>query len=153
MQVVVFSRKKSTEVMLLDRCMPEPNSGCWLWVGAVDLDGYGVMNATGKRRAHRHSYKTFVCDPGDKMVLHKCDNRLCINPEHLTIGDHKENMRQMRERGRVGQGCGERNSNAKLTNDQAEAIRLDPRSSYAVSLDYGVSDSLIRMIRRGDRRG
>jgi GrpB-like predicted nucleotidyltransferase (UPF0157 family) len=59
-------------------------------------------------RAHRVSYASFVCEPGDKLVLHKCDNRLCVNPEHLELGDNDTNMRQMAERGRAHKPYGNR---------------------------------------------
>jgi hypothetical protein len=66
--------------------------------------------------AHRHSWTLRNgALPSGKWVLHKCDNRSCVNPEHMFIGDHEENMKDMSLKGRSG--------TAKLTPDQASMIR------------------------------
>jgi len=87
---------------------PEPNSGCWLWVGCVDKRGYG-KTSMGKGRtviASRLSYHAFVCDPGELSVLHKCDQPSCVIPDHLWLGTQKQNIRdcvdkrRLRPRGR-----------------------------------------------------
>ena len=70
---------------------PEPNSGCWLWCGAVRKDGYGVAGTGsrlhGSRRipaAHRFSWELHRGPiPVGQWVLHKCDVKICVNPDHL----------------------------------------------------------------------
>jgi hypothetical protein len=71
---------------------------CWEWQGYVDKLGYGRL---GKKRAHRMSYEKHKGPiPAGLMVCHSCDNRKCINPEHLWIGTQTDNMRDMAAKGR-----------------------------------------------------
>lgn len=81
-------------------------SGCWEWTGVLDSHGYGKISiyigpGTVSRRASRVAYEAFKGQvPDGLFVLHTCDNRLCCNPQHLYVGDHKQNMKDARERGR-----------------------------------------------------
>lgn len=101
-------------------------------------------------KAHRLSFLLNKGEiPDDKMVLHTCDNPRCINPEHLVLGDHIENMRQMRERGRSLSG--EKNNNSKLTPEQVHDIRNNTVSGVVLSELYGIAQSTISMIRNGKR--
>lgn len=90
---------------LLDRCIPEPNTGCWLWTRATmgkNGNEYGTCFLNYKAIvAHRLSYKTFKGDFDHKLdVCHKCDTPLCINPDHLFLGTHADNMRDCVFKGR-----------------------------------------------------
>lgn len=82
---------------------PVTESGCWLWLGAVDGKGYGKLGQHGRNfiAAHRLFY-TFHVGPitGGLHVLHKCDTPLCVNPTHLRLGTHQENMKDMQAKGR-----------------------------------------------------
>ena len=76
---------------------------CWIWKGPMAKRGYGCVRAeNGKiEKAHRVSYLAFIGEiPEGKLVLHSCDNRSCIRPEHLHIGTQSDNMKEMWERGR-----------------------------------------------------
>jgi hypothetical protein len=82
---------------------PEPNTGCWLWLGNVltKRNGYGVFTHRPSgmimQRAHRVSWKIYKDHniTESHHVLHKCDNPLCVNPEHLFIGNQSDNMKDM----------------------------------------------------------
>ena len=80
----------------------EVESGCWEWKGKLDTGGYGVINVESQRgaKAHRVAYAVWVGPIGDMHVLHKCDNRRCINPDHLWLGTHSDNMQDMWDKGR-----------------------------------------------------
>lgn len=76
-------------------------SGCWHFKGPISNNGYGKVGWHGKvLHAHRLSYILLVGDPGELFVLHKCDNRKCVNPEHLFLGTAKDNTHDMLKKGR-----------------------------------------------------
>jgi hypothetical protein len=133
--------------------------GCWLWRGAIKDTGYGVLQrgrrGQGLVRAHRFAYEHFVGPVPDGLELrHSCDVRHCVNPAHLSVGTRADNMRDMVERGRWTPRPamrGERNGNARLTTDQALAIRQDMRTLREIARDFGVSISTASLIRRGSR--
>lgn len=93
----------------------EPNSGCWLWDGAVEVGGYGVMKVGKKaddsyrqERAHRLAYEHFVGPiPAGMLVCHRCDVRCCVNPAHLFVGTHQANMDDMYRKGRGKKASGD----------------------------------------------
>lgn len=99
---------------------------CQLWEGAVQSNGYGHLTKNGKTLlAHRVSYANKNGGiPYGQLVLHKCDNKLCVNPEHLFVGTHKDNMQDMIQKGRGSWGHtkGERNAQTKLTD--REVVKL-----------------------------
>ena len=86
--------------------------------------------------------------PEGLQVLHRCDNRACINPEHLFAGTIADNMTDKTTKGR--QAKGEGNYAAKLTAEQVMAIRRDPRSSIKIAHDYCVKRRNISMIKKGE---
>lgn len=76
---------------------------CWLWVGALFKSGYGKFSRGDRKiRAHRASYELYVGKiPRGMQVLHRCDNPPCVNPDHLFIGTHMDNMLDMESKGRA----------------------------------------------------
>lgn len=140
-----------------DRSFPEPNSGCWIWMNAVSRGGYGVVNiGSGKvSHAHRASYMLAsgkLALSGKVDVCHRCDNRLCVNPDHLFEGTRKENMQDCIRKGRFRRIpilVGEASPSAKLTPKQVLEIRQDGGSQRAIALAYGVNRGTIRHIKLG----
>jgi hypothetical protein len=76
--------------------IPEPNTGCWLWLGRWTRDGYGQISLLNKTQlTHRVSYFIFVGEiPQGLEIDHKCRNKCCVNPAHLEPVTHVENMRR-----------------------------------------------------------
>ena len=75
---------------------------CWEWTGAKTHNGYGLVQRNGKvELAHRAAYAEFIGDiPEDRIVMHKCDNRRCFNPDHLMLGSVAANQDDMARKGR-----------------------------------------------------
>lgn len=136
-----------------DKVMPEPNTGCWIWIGALNKGGYGSFTVDSKPwKAHRYSYylDSGEIDP-DLDVLHKCDNTWCVNPAHLFQGTALDNITDMMSKNRGNKAKGERNCKAKLREGDVSAIRsFKDVSSSELSAIYGVSPSTIRRIIRGE---
>lgn len=88
---------------IIESSIPEPNSGCWLWEKSLNKSGYG-HTAMGKGKtmiASRLSFYAFVGDLSDMVVMHKCDNKICVNPDHLVLGTQKDNIADMFSKGRA----------------------------------------------------
>jgi hypothetical protein len=96
-----------TKELIESRSIPEPNSGCWLWEKAVDRGGYGVIRPDyDLLRAHRLSYEIYKGKTDERLyVLHRCDVRCCVNPDHLFLGTHADNMKDMVRKGRGKYEC------------------------------------------------
>jgi hypothetical protein len=101
---------------------------CWLWNASLSTGGYGQFTApTGGNRvknapAHRFSWELYNGPiPSGKHILHKCDTRHCVNPEHLFVGTHQQNMQDRDSKGRQAKGA--RSGLAKLCDEKILAIR------------------------------
>lgn len=140
---------------LLARVEPDLFGGCWLWTGAmVHSTGYGTITHDGRTvGAHRASFQTFVGPiPDGLQVCHRCDVRACINPAHLFVGTHNDNMADMASKGRACGRKGEAAARSKLTSADIPVIlaRLGRGDSCrSIGDDYGVDQCAINAIRRG----
>lgn len=147
---------------------------CWLWIACVFLPakpaaqhGYGAFSVDGKPRgAHRVSWElAFGPIPENLQVLHKCDVRRCVNPAHLFLGTHADNMRDMVKKGRASGPkdpnkfgvpplkLGTGNGNAKLTDDVVRKIRASDASLRSLARQFGVTHATIARVRRGEGWG
>lgn len=139
---------------------------CWLWTGAIESGGYGVIIAPDKKnhKAHRVSWELHRgIIPNGLFVCHACDVRHCVNPEHLWLGTARDNIRDASRKGRLCHGDthhshiqpkvrGEANGRAKLTDHHVRIIRQQYATGkfrqVDLSVEHGVSQILISLIVR-----
>ena len=130
-------------VMVYSEVMP---SGCWEWQGitrgAIKGIGYGALTVKNKLTvAHRYSYEAFKGKiPEGMFVLHKCDNKPCVNPDHLELGTAKKNTEDAYERGLIPKG--EKYWSAKLTDKQRDEMHTlldEGHQQIDVAKKYGIS--------------
>ncbi len=137
-------------------------AGCWLWSRRLGQNGYGSLWDGREQRAHRASYAAFVGPiPEGLLVCHKCDVRACVNPAHLYLGTHKDNMADQIARNRTQDQRGGKNPNAKVSEAVAAAIvrefdpgrgprsRGGPNNYRALADRYGVGLYVVRNIANG----
>ena len=120
------SRRADADRRFLEGFQPGPESECWLWRKPLNGDGYGYVWDGGKQqRAHRYSYG-FHCGPVPEglNVLHTCDRRDCVNPNHLYPGTQKDNVRDAVDRGRWPRGKG---SNPRKFSERDAVVALGMR--------------------------
>jgi hypothetical protein len=106
----------------------EKTESCWIWTSSKRSNGYGEFYQNGKhRRAHRVSWEIANGDvPEGLFVLHRCDNRICVNPDHLFIGTKKQNSQDMVSKLRMAYG--EKNKSSKLKMLDVVNIRIARKS-------------------------
>jgi hypothetical protein len=141
----------------MERVSPEPNTGCWLWMGHADACGYGMLwvDSANKRATHI-SLERFAGEPRPPgaFALHSCDRPECVNPAHLRWGSQKENIADATNRGRRGSVIppllrGERNNHAVFTEAQIMAVRqarANGERMVALAQRYGVCYGTIKAI-------
>lgn len=146
---------RTIESMFLDKIEPEPNSGCWIWIGSRGRQGYGHFWWGGKcLKAHRASYMLHVGEiPPGLDIMHRCDNPSCVNPEHLRAATTRENVQDMWAKGRGRPARRAANGNARLTEFGRQYV-VDmlllgfPTSKIADKC--GIATSTVRRIARGE---
>lgn len=132
--------------------IPEPNTGCWLWMGADARDGYGkFFGARRHLRAHRAAWEfAHGPIPPGLYVCHRCDVRACCNPAHLFLGTHQDNMDDMARKGRAVRHLGEAHGMARLTEHDVREIRLRFASGEASQTElaarYGMHQSAMSLL-------
>ncbi len=136
-------KKNTTERML----KPELETPCWIWKNRQDVSKYYTMSYKCITFAlHILAHKVFVnekhSDPGKPFVLHKCAIRACCNPDHLYLGDKKDNGIDAVKDG---------HKNVKLTTEQVIEIRNAEGTHKSIGERYGVCGSTIGAIKNGKR--
>ena len=139
--------------------VPSPNyvdGDCWQWIAGLKGNGYGQINVDGHIfSVHKLAYKIFI-GPIPKhhsyhgmCVCHDCDNKLCVNPDHLFLSDQPGNIADAVKKNRMHPG--EKHGMSKLTEEQVKKILASELSNTEIATKYGVTQSCISRIRSGDR--
>lgn len=125
------------------------SDGCWEWQGGVAVHGYGRIHSNGSQiRVHRYSYELNVGPiPDGLYVLHRCDNRRCVRPDHLFLGTHLDNLADMYAKGRQRYRPlrGEDHNQAKLNEGAVLDIRrrYEGETNQSLAEEFGVSIDMI----------
>jgi hypothetical protein len=131
----------------ITRCIVDPTTGCWNWTLSTYGNGYGQARHQGTGYlAHRLAYETWYGPiPDGLLVRHTCDNKLCLNPEHLLLGTHEDNSADKLARNRNTR------DHFKLTEEQVRAIKtMYPQESQSQIADkFGVTRMAIASIIHG----
>lgn len=122
--------------------VPESNSqACWLWTGGTLPNGYGVASIGESKTMLAHRFAASLSnDITDKVVLHKCDNPLCVRPDHLIVGTQQDNISDMYNKQR---------QNSKLDIAAVRDIRTKTLTRKQYALKYQISVYTVGEIQRG----
>lgn len=140
-----------------------PLHECWEWGGTITRNGYGVLEGPSRDRprirplAHRFSWELhFGPIPAQLCVLHRCDNRACVNPAHLFLGTIADNNADMYTKGRGSpaglrpmQGEAHPRPNRKLSVDAVREIRVSSEPVAALASRFGVDRETVRDVLKG----
>jgi hypothetical protein len=151
-------RSVEQRFMLYVEPIPE-GKGCWEWTGTIHPKyGYGYITVGSKKdgtkrpyHAHRFSWEYHIGPiPKGLIVCHKCDNKTCVNPDHLFLGTPADNSRDMVAKGR--QARGESHGRRKIGQQEADDIRNLLGSGVfqeEIAKRFSVSQSLVSLIKLG----
>ena len=135
--------------------IPEPNSGCWLWLAYTNSNGYGTVIDGGKNKsAHRASYEEYNGPiPDGMLICHRCDTPSCINPDHLFLGTYADNSKDCVNKNRHSSRTGANNGRSSVTEEQVLKIIKDLEESYetlkTIAQKHGVSNGIVGQINSG----
>jgi hypothetical protein len=129
------------KAFLAQKTIPVPESGCLFWLGAPNARGYCYIEYKGKSfRVHRLAWElAFGTIPDNLHVLHKCDITVCVNPNHLFLGTHTDNMQDKTNKGRAAK--------EKLTVADIVAIRKDYRPQETIAKEYDIKQWTVSRIK------
>lgn len=136
---------------LFSRFMEKVNKteSCWIWMGSKHPRGYGCFCGGNTATAHRYSYEHFVGPiPDGLCVCHKCDNPSCVNPDHLFVGTHTDNMLDKMAKGRGNHLVGSKHPKSKLSEADVLAIRADVRKQIEIAAAFGIKQAQVSEIKR-----
>lgn len=140
--------KKTLHLRLIENMQVDGDTGCWNWTGYILPEGYAQFNLSvseGWVRAHRKSYELFYGEiPAGGHVLHRCNNKRCVNPLHLYVGADKDNCAD-----RIAAGT----QRGKLTPEQRFDIAISTLTPFELATTYGISTEYVRVLKRKYRKG
>lgn len=128
---------------------------CWEWLGYRDVAGYGRVRRNVENFAHRCAWHfTNGPIPEGRKVLHRCDNRPCCNPAHHFLGNQLDNMRDCRDKARLGPRKGFANGRCKMTPELLTAIHrrlreTSGKNQYEIAAEFGLGQSHVSRIWSG----
>lgn len=127
---------------------------CWPWKRGITSDGYGGFSVNKKNvLAHRVAYwiATGTMPPSEICVCHHCDNRACVNPDHLFLGTVTENNKDRHQKGRSAGGSlpGETNPMAVLSSATIMAVYNASGTQASIAKKYGVAYQLVSAVKNG----
>ena len=140
------------------KVIKKDSDSCWPWIGCQDRQGRGGVRVTingvvtGVRAARIMWYLTHETPPQHLHVLHDCDNCNCVNPNHLHLGTHRDNMREARERGLIRSGI-THYKNKFNVEQQKEIVKRfnEGESSTQLARELAVSAStILRVVQKGN---
>lgn len=158
--MIMRSRQRGKTQTVLERFLSmtkiNPETKCLEWT-SFTYNGYGLFHLNGKaRRAHRVYWEMMKGPiPKGLIVCHRCDNRSCVNPEHLFIGTHQDNLDDMRSKGRdrfaAGHTRGDVWHATRLSEQDVMKIRDDERPQKEIARDYGIDPSHVSKLKSKQR--
>lgn len=156
MAYIPLSLPPGIEKRFMAKVIISLESGCWEWNATKTLNGYGRIGINRKTMlAHRLSYLMYKGDiPNDLHICHSCDNRKCVNPDHLWAGTRQENMDDCVRKGRA-RGPNYKGSmvgTSKLSEEQVREIKVslsDGASCASLGRKYSVTPQAISRIKFG----
>ena len=144
--------KKTISERFWDKVNKLNDNDCWEWTAGTYSNGYGqFFDGEHKIGAHRFSYELHHGKINDKKILvcHKCDNRKCVNPNHLFLGTQKINMRDMLLKGRKVNASKKGTLNGRTIVTEKEVLEIRAKYIYKkygakrIGLEYGLSETQV----------
>lgn len=158
METLILNSEESQRLRKrLTKNAKKADSGCWEWQLALDRYGYGKFSYKHRTyKAHRISFLVFKPEEWDPNPLlhicHTCDNRKCVNPSHLFLGTHIDNIQDRMQKGRKSGARREQHGNSKLSEKDVEEIKALAQLGFtdaAIAECFPVGRSAIRKITSG----
>lgn len=135
--------------LIFQKSVSNPQTGCVVWQGRLNHKGYGLISYKGKYRStHRIVYEALIGEiPAGMHVLHRCDNRRCVNTEHLFLGTNRDNIEDKIAKDRSGKKL----TIAKVLEIKRMLAAGEPHSRIAAR--FGIVSSIVSRIKTGHRWG